>query len=269
MVSSIIYTEGHDPVVVPHLPSVQLLFFVRGVDSPIEPTRSMEVTTLLNKGVYGFPEAARLAQIPVGNLSRWFRGRSDSPGLKPVLKSDIPPVGKNHAVSFLDLIDLRVVGRFRARGISMHTIRRVYQILGEQLQSEHPFAHANLKVFGKTVMQQVADEVGGEQLREVLTGQEAMPRILEKFLSDVTYSEDTKLAERWDIHRGVVVDPLRNLGKPISTESGAGTHVLAHCYLANNGNADLVADLFHTSRRAVLDAVDFEESIKPGARDAA
>jgi len=229
----------------------------------------MAVATLLTKGVYGFPEAARLAQIPASNLSRWFRGRGDRPWSKPLLKSDIPTLGESHAVSFLDVIDLRVVGRFRARGISMHTIRRVYEKLGEQLQSEHPFAHANLKVFGKTVMRQVADEAGGEQLREVLTGQEAMPRILEKFLSDVIYAEDTKLAERWDIHRGIVIDPLRNLGKPVSTESGAGSYVLARCYIANDNNADLVADLLHTSRRAVLDAVDFEESMKPGARDAA
>lgn len=227
------------------------------------------MATLLDKGVYGFPEAARLARIPVSNLARWFRGRSDHPRARSVLVSDVPTIGHNHALSFLDLIDLRVVGRFRDRGISMPTIRRVYTILGEELQSEHPFAHAKLMVFGKTVMQQVADEASGEQLREVLTGQEAMPRILEKFLSDVTYSNDTQLAERWDIHRGVVVDPLRNLGKPISSEGGAGTHALARCYLANGKNADLVADLFHTSRRAVLDAVDFEESIKRGARQAA
>lgn len=224
--------------------------------------RTVAVTTLLNKGVYGFPEAARLARIPVSNISRWFRGRSDWPGSKPVLNSDIPTVGKNHAVSFLDLIDLRVVGRFRDREISMQTIRRVYQKLGQQLQSKHPFAHAKLTVFGKTVMQQVADEVGGEQLREVLTGQEAMPRILEKFLRDVTYDDDTRLALRWDIHRGVVIDPQRNLGKPISADGGAGSYVLARCYAANGNNADLVADLFHTSAQAVLDAVDFEESLK-------
>lgn len=227
------------------------------------------MTTLLNRGVYGFPEAARLARIPVSNISRWFRGRSDWPSSKPVLSSDIPTVGTNHAVSFLDLIDLRVVGRFRARGISMQTIRRVYEKLGQQLQSKHPFAHANLKVFGKTVMEQVADEVGGEKLREVLTGQEAMPRILEKFLRDVTYDDDTRLALRWDIHRGVVIDPLRNLGKPVASEGGASTFVLAGCYAANGNNADLVADLFNTSSRAVLDAVEFERSLKNPEREAA
>lgn len=227
------------------------------------------MATLLDKGVYGFPEAARLAQIPLSNVARWFKGRSDHPRPGPVLVSDVRPVGRDHALSFLDLIDLRVVGRFRARGISMHTIRRVYDVLDEQLQSGHPFAHAKLTVFGKTVMQQVADEKGGECLREVLTGQEAMPRVLEKFLSDVSYAEDTLLAERWDVHRGVVIDPLRNLGKPVSTEGGAGTFVLARSYFANGENEDLVADLFHISPRAVLDAVDFEESIRRNGRRAA
>lgn len=225
--------------------------------------------SLLNRGVYGISEAARLALIPASNIARWFRGRSDRPTSRPVLRSDIPSVGKNHAVSFLDLIDLRVVGRFRSRGISMQTIRRVYEKLGQQLQSAHPFAHANLKVLGKTVMEQVADEVGGERLREVLSGQEAMPRILENVLRDVTYDDETRLALRWGIHRGVLIDPLRNLGKPIVIEGGASTHVLARYYFANADNADLVADLFNTSARAVLDAVEFEQSLQRPERDAA
>ena len=222
--------------------------------------------SLLAKGVYGFPEAARLADLPVGNLARWFRGRSDHPGSKPVLISDIPAVGDKCAVSFLDLIDLRVVGRFRARGISMPTVRKVYERLVEQLSSDHPFAYSRFMVFGKTVMQKVADEKGNERLHEVLSGQEAMPRILEKFLADVEYDEVTKLAQRWNIAKGVVVDPLRNLGKPMTIESGTGTHVLAHSYWANGKDARLVADLFDTGPQTVLEAVDFETSISRARR---
>ena len=225
--------------------------------------------SLLDKGVYGFPEAARLARVEAANMRRWFLGRTDQSETRPVLRSDIPAIGEKHAISFLDLIDLRVVGRFREFGISMQTIRRVYQRLGEEVGSQHAFAHSNLCVYGKTVMQRVADEDGNEELREVLSGHRAMPRILKDFLSDIQYSERDGLAERWNIHQGVVIDPLRNLGKPISVSSGAGTHALARAYEANSNDADLVADLFNTSRRAVLDAVAFELSLATGGRTAA
>lgn len=226
------------------------------------------VKHLLGKGVYGFPEASRLAGVDSVNTRRWFLGRPDTES-GPVLQSDIPSVGERHAVSFLDLVDLRVVGQFRRFGITMPTIRAVYSELAKKVGTRHAFAHTDLCVYGKTVLQRMVDEDGVEELREVLTGQKAMPKILEKFLRDIEYSERDGLAERWNIHPGVIVDPNLNLGKPISNESGAGTYVLARAYTANNQNADLVADLFNTSAKAVLDAVAFEEWLKGGARVAA
>ena len=228
----------------------------------------ISVKSLLGKGVYGFQEAARLTRVSAVNTRRWFIGRSDT-GASAVLHSDIPSVGDRHAISFLDLIDLRVVGQFRKQGITMPTIRKAYAKLEVQLQTVHPFAHADLCVFGKTVFQRMLEDDGVGELREVVSGQKGMPRILEKFLSDIEYGQRDRLAERWNIQRGVVIDPLRNLGKPISRDSGAGTYVLARAYAANNRDADLVATLFDTSSEAVLDAAAFERSVIAGEQRAA
>lgn len=221
------------------------------------------MTTLLGKGVYGFTEASRLAGVDSVNTRRWFLGRADTDS-EPVLRSDIPSVGNRHAVSFLDLVDLRVVGQFRRFGITMPTIRRVYGRLAEQVGTRHAFAHTDLCVCGKTVLQRMVDEDGVEELREVLTGQKAMPKILEKFLRDIEYGEADGLAARWHIASGVMIDPQRNFGKPISVRTGAGTSVLALAYRANDRDAELVASLFDTSPQAVLEAAEFEESIGNG-----
>jgi hypothetical protein len=226
------------------------------------------VTSLLGKGVYGFPEASRLAMVNATNTRRWFLGRPDG-GRGPVLKSDIPAVGGRHAVSFLDLIDLRVVGQFRDRGISMGTIRKVYQVLSSELCSPHPFAHADLCVCGKTVLQRMVDHDGLSELREVISGQKAMPKILERFLSDIEYGDGDKLADRWMIADGVIIDPARNFGKPISLASGVGTFALASAYCANRRDAELVASLFDTSSQAVFAAVDFERRFAHRSKGAA
>jgi hypothetical protein len=228
---------------------------------------SRGVKHLLGQGVYGFPEASRLAGVDSVNTRRWFLGRPDTDS-GPVLHSDIPSVGDRHAVSFLDLLDLRVVGQFRRFGITMPTIRAVYRELAGKVGTRHAFAHTDLCVYGKTVLQRMVDEDGVEELREVLTGQQAMPRILEKFLRDIEYSETDGLAARWRISRGVVIDPRRNLGKPISERTGAGTYALARAYHANENDAELVAALFDTSPQAVIEAADFEDSITRGRRAA-
>jgi len=221
------------------------------------------VKHLLGKGVYGFAEASRLAGVDSVNTRRWFLGRPDTDS-GPVLHSDIPSVGDRHAVSFLDLVDLRVVGQFRRFGITMPTIRAVYGKLAAEVGTRHAFAHTDLCLCGTTVLQRMVDDDGMEELREVLTGQKAMPKILEKFLKDIEYSKRDGLAERWNIHPGVVVDPQRNLGKPIADESGAGTFVLARAYAANDRDADLVADLFGTSAQVVQHAVAFEQWLAGG-----
>jgi len=219
------------------------------------------LATLLGKGVYGFPEAARLARIDVNNARRWFLGRRDYPASGPVLRSDVPSVRGKHAISFLDLIDLLVVGRFREHGVPMQTVRKVYGRLRERLGSAHPFSHYKLKSDGRTVFLEVVDDLGDRQLEEVLSGQAAMPRVLDRYLKDIEYGRRTQIAERWNVSPGVVIDPTKNFGKPTAVEAGASTFVLARAFHANGQNAELVADLFATSPQAVLDAVEFEERI--------
>ena len=217
--------------------------------------------TMLGHGVYSFSEAARLARIDAISTRRWFLGRTDHAGSTPVLRSDIPDVAGKHAISFLDLIDLLVVGRFREKDIPLQTVRKVYNALAKTIDQKHPFSHAKLKVMGRTVFEQVLDETGEPHLREVLTGQEAMPRILERFLKDVEYHPQTGIAQRWNISPGVLIDPTRNLGKPMAVQSGTSSFVLARAFHANGQNADLVADLFDTTAHAVRLAARFEDTM--------
>src|ERR1044071_2738951 len=116
----------------------------------------MRVDHWLGHGVYSFPAASRFARVGEHRARPRIHRRADPPLPGPVLRSDIPDAGGKHALSFLDLMDLRVVGRFRARNISLPTVRRVYNELRRRLNSEHPFAPSRLVVFGKTVMEQIA-----------------------------------------------------------------------------------------------------------------
>lgn len=180
-----------------------------------------------------------------------------------MLETDLPSVRTRHALSFLDLIDLLVVGRFRDEGVSFQTVSRVYACLQKMLDTRHPFSHQRLLTDGTTIFMQTLDPVGDEHLLEVLTGQRAMPEVLQPYLRQIEYASDTQTAIRWNIAKGVVLDPARSLGKPIVAAEGTTTFVLARAFWANNQDADLVADLFDVSSESVRSAVAFEGEFAP------
>ncbi len=213
--------------------------------------------TLVGLGSYGIPEASRFAGVHSRTATRWITG-SGAQRQGRLFKTDLPAVGNRHALSFLDLIDLLVVGRFREQGVSFQTVRRVYSKLRETLGTPHPFCHRRLLTDGRTVFMETLDHAGDKHLEEVLSGQRAMPEVLRPYLKNIEYGEETQTAVRWNIATGIVLDPARSFGKPIVAAEGTTTFVLARSYWANGESADLVADLFDVSPQAVRLAVEFE-----------
>jgi uncharacterized protein (DUF433 family) len=201
--------------------------------------------------------------VNVRTATRWITG-SGAAQHGRLFRTDLPAVGHRHALSFLDLVDLLVVGRFREAGVSFQTVRRVYARLGQKLNTLHPFSHHRLLTDGRTIFMETLDPVGDDHLEEVLSGQKAMPEILKPYLRQIEYADDTHTASRWNIAPGIVLDPLRSFGKPIVASEGTTTFVLARSYFANAENVDLVADLFDVSPDAVRQAVAFEGDFASG-----
>lgn len=222
------------------------------------------MSTLIGTGTYGLNEAARLTQVHSNTARNWFIG-APSMGRNALFRGDdLRVVNSNRAVSFLDLIDLLVVGRFRAVGVKLQTIRKVYARLIDDLDSSHPFSMRELLTDGRTIFMRTLDHVGDSQLREVISSQHVMPEVLDPYLQKIEYSRETRLAARWHIADGIVIDPDRSFGKPVVASEGTSTYVLAQAYWVNDKDEDLVADLFDTSPQAVLQAVAFEGEYAPG-----
>ncbi len=210
--------------------------------------------TILGRGVYGIPEASRLARVPVQTARRWFVGDKRHGAL---LAPSIPTVDGRTAISFLDLIDLLVVGQFRQAGVSLQVIRKAYTILRKQLNTRHAFSHHALFTDGRAVLMEIADPCGDSQLVDVISRQHAMPDILKQYLQFIEYDENTELAKRWRIANGVIIDPARNFGKPMVYE-GVSTEILNASAIGNNDDFDLVADLYCVTPDCVKLAVRFE-----------
>lgn len=213
----------------------------------------------LGQGVYGYAEAARLTGLRPGRVREWFRGGRGR--ARAVLSGDYGPVDGDFAISFLDLIDVFVAGQLREHGVSLHTLRRVYERLQQDLQSRHPFGRQELLSNGKLVFMRGAGPEGEEELVEVLTRQKVFPQVLLPFLQRIDYDQVKLLARRWRIAEQVVIDPAVCFGKPVVEEAGIATGVLAAAYDANGEDENAVAEWYDIAAEHVLAAVQFERGM--------
>ena len=213
------------------------------------------------QGVYALNEVARYASLHPSTVRAWFRGRSDQAGLAPIFRSDYPSIDDSYAVSFLDLIDACVAGRFRKAGVKLSKLRKVYEVLKEDLNTHHPFAHDRLYTDGSNVIVGVEGRLNHELLYDVVSRQQLFEE-LHKVLEKVDYRAETHLVWQFRIADGVVINPDVSLGKPVICGTGTETWVISRQFFANRQNAPLVAELFDISERDVANAVDFEPNYR-------
>src|SRR4029434_1150305 len=91
-----------------------------------------EGMTLLGLGFYIRAEAARLLKVHPARVNRWVRGyayniREESKQIEqhngPIVFVDVRMVDGTMALSFVELMELRVVKSFLDRGISLQRVR--------------------------------------------------------------------------------------------------------------------------------------------------
>lgn len=220
--------------------------------------RGLPVDTVLGRGIYSLADAAALTDLKRSRIREWFRIRTQKPYRKPLFVSDYDPIDGEFAISFLDLVDVFVVGTLRDHGVTMRTLRRVYERLRRDWKVDHPFCREEIRTDGKDVFLRSTDKEGREELTEVLTRQRVFPEIIAPFLKRIDYDRVALIALRWHIATGVVVDPAICFGKPVAEGAGIPTRILAAAYQANGQDAGLVARWYNIRPEHVLAAARFE-----------
>ena len=221
------------------------------------------VNDLLGVGIYTVPEAACLTEVSTSRIRRWLKGyafrtksgRGQSP---PVWKSQIESVEGTLALGFLDLMEIRVVEEFLKLGVTWKTIREAAVRGREIYRTTHPFCTQPFKTDGRSLFSYVQEKAGEPILADIVKNQRVFNRILEPFLCDVEYVDQT-IARWWPMgqRRHVVLDPHRCFGKPIVAREGVPTQVLAQAFAVEQ-SIPAVARWYELSPQSVRSAVEFE-----------
>lgn len=208
----------------------------------------------LGSGIYSYSDAGRLVEAHRSTVCGWFkhhrfRAFDPSDGLECGI------------ISFLDLIEAKVVAKLRHLGVAMRTIRRAYELIADELDTKHPFSVRHIYSDGQAIFLQAIKQIASGKLVDVVQRQHFFPAIL-PFLRRVDYDDQTAFAARWHISEGVVLDPTRRFGKPIVERCGLSTSVLDAAFRANRRDSDRVADWYGIQPIDVECAVGFERRIR-------
>lgn len=213
---------------------------------------------VLQRTLYGLPEAARILRVANSTLRWWLEGRDQYP---PVIRSE--PTGSTD-VTWGEFVEAGLLNEYRKREVPLQRLRPVIDFLRQQFGVPYPLAH--FKPFigpGRQLLleaQKVADipaHLG--VVVEVVGGQLILDARVEAFLERVDFAAQ---AEQWAERlypagraSPVVIDPELSFGTP--TVRGIRTEVLAE--LVDAGEPpELVADDYGLNLEELKAALSYE-----------
>lgn len=218
---------------------------------------------MVGVGLYTVPEAARLAGVPARRIRRWVRGcryrarDGAEAASEPLWQADMPATDTTVGLSFLDMMEVRMVNAFRGHGVSWVVIRDAARHACELFRDNHPFTMRRFRTDGNRIFGEAAEE-RNERLLDMNRRQWVSKPIVQRSLFDGIEFEDGQAA-RWypAKSRKVVVDPARSFGRPVLTDYGVPTEALFAAFKVE-GSVDKVSRWYDVPKPAVRAAIDFE-----------
>jgi len=224
-------------------------------------------------GIYDRPDAARLLGIPSARLRRWVDGytyylrsaaRRTARKRAPVLRSMLMPEIDGHvALSFLELMELRVVKAILDTGVSLQQVRLAAAVAAKRHRTAHPFASRRVFTDGKSIFSAMeGDESFMVRWAPGTIDQLISGHIFRPFLQEIDFNERTSLAERWwprGRREPVLLDPEISFGAPILEGTAVRTSVVAA--LAGRTSVREAAIAYGVELRKVEAALEFEQEL--------
>lgn len=222
----------------------------------------------LGKGLYSIPESARILQTTQQKLRRWIRGYTYNKDnivhiSPPLFKTDYEYDSSDVIISFLDLAELLFIKTFSEYGISIQSIRNAALAASELFNTAHPFAMRKFYTDGKTILARVAEEEKDPALIDLLKKQYQFDQIITPLLYEtIDFNTVDEASKYWPLGKGknIVLDPARNLGKPILDNYNIRTDVIFDLLKKNHSIKEII-DWYEIDELSLRTAIDYEKGL--------
>ena len=226
-------------------------------------------------GIYPRPDAARLLDMSPARLRRWVSGytywlknatdeQSALRARPPVIQTDIPVIDHFVALSFLELMELRVVKALVDAKLSLQHIRQAGRAAAESFGTTHPFASRRIFTDGKSIVSAMSDQLDAPDVVRWKNGeidQIVSGKIFEQFLSEIEFDEATGLTNLWwplGKEVPVVLNPRVCFGAPTIRGRALRTSAVA---MMGRLSVEEAADAYEITSDEVEAAVGFEDML--------
>ena len=221
---------------------------------------------MIGVGLYTIPEAARLVGVPSRRIRRWvhgyrYRGRDGAEAAsEPLWHADTPATDTTVGLSFLDMMEVRMVSAFRGHGVSWAVIRDAARHACDLFRDNHPFTMRRFQTDGNRIFGEAAEEQGG-RLLDMNRRQWVSKPIVQRSLFDGIEFDGGQAARWYPVKsRKIVVDPARSFGRPVLADYGVPTEVLFAAFKVE-GSVDKVSRWYDVPKPAVRAAIGFERQV--------
>lgn len=225
-------------------------------------------------GFYSRAEASRLLGVTRHRLKRWVDGytysartagrpkRRRRPGL---IVSDLPMIGGAMALSFVELIELRVIKILIDREFSLQAVRRIADMAREDYGVRHPFASLHLFTEGRKILVEQEGRRAEPSFVELTRRgrfQLQAGELVSGFLDEIAFDKGTSLVYRWwplGDSFPVVLDPRICFGAPTIEGTALRTDVVRDMVGASSPEG--AAEAYRIDTSSVGAAVEFEAQL--------
>lgn len=208
---------------------------------------------ILGAGVYSPREAGRFAGVSGREIRRWTKGTKL---FDPLWRTRFSAIEGSSEISFIDMLESRVVAALRRAGVSMQAIRFAIAHAQEVFGIEKPLSSEHFRTDGREILID-AIERDGElvSLSKMRAGQKVFGVIVKQSLVDIEFEEARPV--RWRPSAEVVVDPERAFGDPMLDAFGISTSIIRE-EAEQLGSPQKVASLYEIPVNQVRSAIAFE-----------
>jgi len=194
-------------------------------------------------GLYTIAEAHQLTRVPAATIRRWIKGyryrRADGFAEAPsVWQADLLFDSQRPALTFLDLLDVRIVDSFRKYGVRWTIIREAARIACDTFGSKHPFSKRRFRTDGRRIFADL-EQGGRRRLLDVSERQFVFEEAISRTLYEGVEFENDE-AQRWYPlwpSKAIVLDPRLAFGRPITSRSGVPADILVAAVNAEKSEA--------------------------------
>src|SRR4051812_6254506 len=227
-------------------------------------------------GIYTPPEAAALLHEKPATVRRWAfgSGRTRASGRiasLPLIRTDLPVIEGERALTFVELIELLYVRAFRDARVGWKAIREAARVAARLFATDHPFALRQVFLDPGSFLYAAIEEADGTEVLVELRGhgQQAIPQLVKPYLRQLEFGDGDVVARWWPMGRrgGVVLDPRIGFGAPVVEGTGIRARTLVDAFVAEqaaHGTKALerVAWLYELKSSQVDDALRFQRWLK-------